>query len=593
MSMEQHTVRRSAFRWPGLVAFLIIVGVIAAFSWLLLDTILKWSLERTLGTLNGAEVNIAQVEHQWVPLKIRMSDVQVTDPAQPEYNRVAIGEVAGELSWEQLLLGRFHFEEVVSTGIRVHTQRDNAGEVYQLPDKSQMQSWFGENMQELQLSMPSVDEVIDRVDLRTPTAISEARQSFETQKQRVEGLISKLPSKERLAEYEAQVKELSEGDISTPAQLQQRKEKFDKLKQQFASDKAAIEEFKEVATTAVAELKTQMQNVKEAPQHDLDRVGELMQLNSQGLSEITAVLFGEQARRWADYMLLAYEQLMPMLQRSADETAVKPPRGEGIWFSFTGADAPPDFLIKKARTEFAVGPTVLDVDWENITHQHAQLGQPTVFRARGENNALWSLLQLNGELALTAEGFDARQQWKVQGVNLAETALSQRSEFAAKILSALLDSEGNIVLRDSQFDGNAILRLANMTIDAEAENQWAQVIAKALESLNRLDINADIKGALMSPDFKLSSDLDRQLGQALKSAAMDAAGSELTELRQRLATQSEGFVGEYGDDLSELSGLLTDAENREERLQSLLEAKLQDKLEDKVKDKLKGLLGGN
>ena len=591
--MEQHTVRRSAFRWPGLVAFLIIVGVIAAFSWLLLDTILKWSLERTLGTLNGAEVNIAQVEHQWVPLKIRMSDVQVTDPAQPEYNRVAIGEVAGELSWEQLLLGRFHFEEVVSTGIRVHTQRDNAGEVYQLPDKSQMQSWFGENMQELQLSMPSVDEVIDRVDLRTPTAISEARQSFETQKQRVEGLISKLPSKERLAEYEAQVKELSEGDISTPAQLQQRKEKFDKLKQQFASDKAAIEEFKEVATTAVAELKTQMQNVKEAPQHDLDRVGELMQLNSQGLSEITAVLFGEQARRWADYMLLAYEQLMPMLQRSADETAVKPPRGEGIWFSFTGADAPPDFLIKKARTEFAVGPTVLDVDWENITHQHAQLGQPTVFRARGENNALWSLLQLNGELALTAEGFDARQQWKVQGVNLAETALSQRSEFAAKILSALLDSEGNIVLRDSQFDGNAILRLANMTIDAEAENQWAQVIAKALESLNRLDINADIKGALMSPDFKLSSDLDRQLGQALKSAAMDAAGSELTELRQRLTTQSEGFVGEYGDDLSELSGLLTDAENREERLQSLLEAKLQDKLEDKVKDKLKGLLGGN
>lgn len=591
--MEQHTVRRSAFRWPGLVAFLIIVGVIAAFSWLLLDTILKWSLERTLGTLNGAEVNIAQVEHQWVPLKIRMSDVQVTDPAQPEYNRVAIGEVAGELSWEQLLLGRFHFEEVVSTGIRVHTQRDNAGEVYQLPDKSQMQSWFGENMQELQLSMPSVDEVIDRVDLRTPTAISEARQSFETQKQRVEGLISKLPSKERLAEYEAQVKELSEGDISTPAQLQQRKEKFDKLKQQFASDKAAIEEFKEVATTAVAELKTQMQNVKEAPQHDLDRVGELMQLNSQGLSEITAVLFGEQARRWADYMLLAYEQLMPMLQRSADETAVKPPRGEGIWFSFTGADAPPDFLIKKARTEFAVGPTVLDVDWENITHQHAQLGQPTVFRARGENNALWSLLQLNGELALTAEGFDARQQWKVQGVNLAETALSQRSEFAAKILSALLDSEGNIVLRDSQFDGNAILRLANMTIDAEAENQWAQVIAKALESLNRLDINADIKGALMAPDFKLSSDLDRQLGQALKSAAMDAAGSELTELRQRLTTQSEGFVGEYGDDLSELSGLLTDAENREERLQSLLEAKLQDKLEDKVKDKLKGLLGGN
>lgn len=591
--MEQHTVRRSAFRWPGLVAFLIIVAVIAAFSWLLLDTILKWSLERTLGTLNGAEVNIAEVEHQWVPLKISMSDIQVTDPAQPKFNRVAIAEAAGELNWEQLLLGRFHFEEVVSTGIRVHTERESAGEVYQLPDKSQMQSWFGENMEQLQLSMPTLDEVMGRVDLRTPTAINEAKESFATQKQRVEAVLENLPSKEALAEYEAQVKALSEGEISTPAQLQQRKEKFDQLKEQFAADRKALKDFQEVATTAVAELKTQMQKVKDAPQHDLDRVGELMQLNSDGLSEITAVLFGEQARRWADYMLLAYEQVMPMLQRSADESAVQPPRGEGIWFAFTGADAPPDFLIKKARTEFAIGPTVLDVDWENITHQHEQLGQPTVFRARGENNDLWSLLQLNGELALTAQGFDARQQWKVQGVNLAQTALSERSELAATILSAILDSEGNIALRDSQFDGNAILRLANMDISASAENQWAQVIAKALESLNRLDINADIKGALMSPDFKLSSDLDRQLGQALKTAAMDAAGSELTELRQRLSAQSDGFVGEYGDDLSELSGLLTDAENREERLQKLLEAKLQEQLEDKVKDKLKNILGNN
>ncbi|RUO58746.1 TIGR03545 family protein [Pseudidiomarina insulisalsae] len=588
--MEQHTVRRSAFRWPGLVAFLIIVVVIAAFSWLLLDTLLKWSLERTLGTLNGAEVNIAQVEHQWVPLKVRMTDIQFTDPAQPDYNRVAAADVSGELSWEQLLLGRFHFEEVVSTGIRVHTPRETAGEVYQLPDKSQMQDWFGQGMESLQLSMPSVDEVMERVNLRTPDAISEAKASFETEKQRIEAVLEQLPSKEQLADYEAQVKQLTEGDISTPQQLQQRREKFAELKEQFNADREAIIAFKEVATSAVVELKAQMQKVKDAPQLDLQRVSELVQLNSQGLSEITAVLFGEQARRWADYMLLAYEQLAPMLQRSADETALQPPRGEGIWFSFTDTDAPPDFLIKKARTEFAVGPTVLDVNWENITHQHQQLGQPTVFHARGENTALWSLLQLNGELALTPEGFDARQQWKVQGVNLARTALSERSELAATILSALLDSEGNIALRDSQFDGQAILRLANMTIEADAENQWTQVIAKALESLKRLDINADIKGALMSPDFKLSSDLDRQLGQALKSAAMDAASNELTDLRQRLNSQSSGFVSEYQDELSEIAGMLSSAENREERLQRLLETKLQEQLENKLKGRLKDLI---
>ncbi|MGQ4276971.1 TIGR03545 family protein [Pseudidiomarina sp. E22-M8] len=591
--MEQHTVRRSAFRWPGLVAFLIIVGLIAAFSWLLLDTILKWSLERTLGTLNGAEVNIERVDHKWVPLTIEVSGVQMTDPLQPDFNRVAVGDLRGELNWEQLLLGRFHFEQVVSTGIRVHTPRESTGEVYQLPGKDQMGGWLGEGMDSIQLSMPSVDEVMERVDLRTPTAVAEAKKSFTEQKQRVQEVLSKLPSKEAIANYEAEVKQLTESEIETPAQLQAKQEQFAALKEKFAADRQALKEFKQVASSAVTELKTQMTKVKAAPQHDLDRVSELMQLNSDGLSEITTVLFGEQARRWGDYMLLAYEQLAPMLQRSADETAVQPPRGEGIWFSFTGSDAPPDFLIKKARTEFAVGPTVLDVDWENITHQHQQLGQPTTFRARGENNALWSSLQLNGEMALTAAGLDARQEWRVQGVNLARTALSERSELAATILSALLDSEGNVALRDSQFDGNATLRLADMVVQATAENQWAAVIAKALESLQRLDISADIKGALMDPDFSLSSDLDRQLGQALQAAAMDAAKSELTQLRQRLTSQSDGFVGEYQDELSELTSLLSDAEDREARLQEMMEMKLQDQLKDKIKDKFKGILGNN
>ncbi|MDN7125166.1 TIGR03545 family protein [Pseudidiomarina sp. 1APP75-32.1] len=589
--MEQHTVRRSAFRWPGLVAFLVIVGLIAAFSWLLLDTILKWSLERTLGTLNGAEVNIERVEHQWVPLTVELSGIQVTDPLQPDFNRVAVGDVRGELSWEQLLMGRFHFEDVVSTGIRVHTPRETTGEVYQLPSKEQVGGWFGEGIDKLQLSMPSVDEVMARVDLHTPAAVAEAKTSFEQQQERVKAVMDKLPSKERLATYEAELKALTEGKIETPVQLQERKEKFAELKEKFAADRQALQEFKEIASTAAAELKTQMEKVKAAPQRDLDRVGELLQMNSQGLSEITTVLFGEQARRWADYMLLAYEQLAPMLMRSADETALQPPRGEGIWFSFTGSDAPPDFLIKKARTEFAIGPTVLDVDWANITHQHQQLGQPTTFRARGENNALWSSLQLNGELALTEAGFDARQEWRVQGVNLARTALSERSELAASILSALLDSEGNVALRNSQFDGNATLRLADMVIEASAENQWAAVIAKALESLQRLDINADLKGELMNPDFSLSSDLDRQLGQALQAAAKDAAKGELADLRQRLTSQSDGFVGEYQEELTQLTSLLTDAENREARLQEMLEMKLQNQLEDKVKDKLKGLLG--
>ncbi len=584
-------VRRSAVRWPGLAAFLIILALLAAFSWLLLDSILRWTFERSLGTLNGAEVNIERVEHQWVPLTIQVDGVQMTDPAEPEFNRVVIGQARGVLNWEQLLLGRIHFDDVVSTGIRLRQQRESPGEVYSMPDKEAMQGWAKGKLADLGLEMPSVDDIINRVDLKTPAAIEQARTAFEQQQAQVQAALDGLPSKEKLTAYEEQVKTLSEGDVSNPQQLQQRMEKFEQLKAQFEKDRNAVQQFQEQASEAVKVLRENLERVKAAPQQDLNRVQELMQFNAQGLGEITEVLFGEQMRVWSKYILLAYEQLAPMIARAADESVVKPQRGEGIWFSYTGADAAPDFLIKEARTEFQLFGTVLDIDWDNITHQHQQLGQPTVFRASADNKALWRSLNLNGELKMTDGGVDARQQWQLQGVNLSNIGLSDSDEFTASLLNALLDSDGSVSLRDSQLDGSGVVRLSDMQVSAAANNRFAEVVAKALQTIQRLDIQADISGAMTTPQFNLRSDLDKQLGGALKSAALEAGQQELSALRSRLQTQVSGFTEANQNDLNEIVALLQDAENREQRLKDLLSVKLQDRLQDKLKGRLKGLLG--
>jgi uncharacterized protein (TIGR03545 family) len=588
----KNTVRPSAIRWSGLSAFIIICALLVAFSWLLLDTIIKWTLERTIGTLNGAEVNISQVEHHWSPLGLKITGIQVTDPAEPEFNRLVIGDVTGEINVEQLLLGRFHFENVVSSGIRVHQQRSAPGEVYQIPDKQDIQDWTKDGLAKLNLSMPNVDDIIARVDLQTPAAIERAKATVAEQKAVLEDARDSLPTAEDLKAYEAELKKITEGEIKTPQQLQERREQFNALKEKFEADRARLKEVKEQASAAVDTLKTDFEAVKSAPQQDLERAQQLLQLNSEGLSEITAVLFGEQMRQWSQYILLAYEQLAPMLARSADETLFKPQRGEGIWFEFSDANEPPSFLIKKAKTEFAWGETVLDVDWANITHQHEQLGQPTTFMVRADNSSLWQNLNLNGELALTAEGIDAKQQWQVKGIQLNSLKLSEQAEFVATLAAALLDSEGEVSLRDNMFDGGGTVRLADMKVEASAQNRWTEVIANALRQLNRLDINADIQGALNAPEFSFNSDLDRQLGSALKAAALDAGRTELAGLQSKLQEQTGGFLGENQDVLESFSTLLGDADQRDAKLQELLKAKFESKLEDKLKDRLKGVLGG-
>ena len=75
-------------------------------SWLFLDTILKFTFEQTLGRLNGAEVNVAEVSHQWSPVRLTLTGVPITDPNQPELNRVQAERISGDVSLSELILGR-------------------------------------------------------------------------------------------------------------------------------------------------------------------------------------------------------------------------------------------------------------------------------------------------------------------------------------------------------------------------------------------------------------------------------------------------------------------------------------------------------
>lgn len=584
--------RRSTIRWSGLGVFLIICGLLFAFSWLLLDSILKWTIERSVGAMNGAEVNVSQVDHRWSPLGIEVRGIQVTDPAQPDYNRLVIDQLKGSVNVEQLLLGRLHIEDMVATGIRVHQPRAKTGEVYQTTEESgDLKQWALDSLADLNMALPDVDEIVARIELQTPAAIERAKATVAEQREVLAQIKQDLPSAELLKSYEEELKKLTETDIKTPQQLQQLQDQFNALKEQFEADRERLKSIKERASQAVATLKEDFEAVQQAPSQDIERAQQLLQFNSEGFTEITAVLFGDQMRQWSQYILLAYDTLAPMLARSADESLVEPQRGEGVWFEFSQADEPPSFLVKKAVTEFVWGETRVDANWTNITHQHQQLGQPTTFQVRSDQSPLWQLLNLNGELALTDSGVDAKQQWQVKGVSLEEVGLSDSSEFTASIVQALVDSEGAVSLRDSMFDGGATVKFAEMAVAAQADNRWAEVVASALRQLQRLDINANIAGALTSPEFSFASDLDRQLGAALKDAALDASKGELAALQTKLQAESGGFLGENQELLEGLMALLGDAEQQDNKLEEMMKAKFERQLEDKLKDRLKGLFG--
>ncbi|RUO63369.1 TIGR03545 family protein [Pseudidiomarina planktonica] len=585
-------LRQSTIRWPGVGAFFIIIGLLVGFSFLLLDTIIKWTLESSLGTLNRAEVNIASVEHGWVPLSLTVSGVQVTDPAQPENNRVVVGELRGDLDLGELLVGRVIFDQVNATGIRVNQPRQSPGEVYTKLSKDEVSKAAGERWEALKMELPSMDEVMAQVELQTDTVIERAKSNLDEQKQQLKQTREALPSSEQLAEYETKVKELLEGDIESATELAERREQLEELKAKFRADRDSVKAFKTQVETAKNVVQSDISALRKAPEEDLAKIKSFMSFDATGLENITALIFGEQIRSWSKYVLLAYEQLAPMMQRADDTAEEGPLRSEGVWFTFMEANAPPEFLVRNAVTEFAFGETILDVNWQNITHQHTQLGQPTTFQARADNSAIWDSFNLTGEMALKDNGFDARQQWQLKGAKLNDIGLSDRAEFMATMAATLLDSEGSVAVRNGLLDGDASVRLAELKINASGDSRWAELLSQALGKLNRLDIRTEIGGELTAPTLSLNSDLDRQLGDALRSTATDAAQTKLAKLQQDLTAQVNAVIAEQSPELAGLVDLEGLASSKDAKLEDLLKSQLEDKLKDKLKDRLLKKIGG-
>ncbi|WP_300319615.1 TIGR03545 family protein [Idiomarina sp.] len=581
-------MKRGIIRWPGLAVFAGFVLLLVAISWLFLDSIIKVTLEHTLGRLNGAEVNIEQVEHSWSPLALRIKGVQVTNPQQPTHNRVQVGEASADISPTELILGRTLIEQLTMTGIRVNQERDSEGEVYVLPSEDDMKEWASQSWDDLKMSLPSTDEIMAQVDLQTDKVIEQSKAEYEKQKQEVVAAKDALPSEDKIKEYEQKIKEITEGDVKDLGDISARKEALDELKESIRKDKEAIANFRNRVSEAKDVLQTQVTELKNAPGNDIDRIKSFFSMDGQGLQNVTGLLLGEQAKQWSQYLLLAYEQLGPMLARSDNSETVKPVRGEGQSISFAEEDAPPEFLIKKARTEFMVAGTVIDVDWQNITHQHNLLGQPTTYQARADNSQLWKAFNLNGELSLSDLGIDAKQQWQLKGAQLQNLGLSESAELSAQIVSSLLDSDGTILVRENKLDGNAMVRMLNLDMDASGSSKLTNAIASALSQLQRLDIATNITGDIQSPSLSFDSDLDDQLGSLLADTAMSEADGKLADIKADLTAKVSDQLGGQEELLQSLTQWNSESGEKDQKLEELLKSKIEDSLKDKLKGRLFG-----
>jgi uncharacterized protein (TIGR03545 family) len=594
---------KQLFRWSGLLPFIIVSALLAAFWLLLADTLLKQTIESLGSDLVGAEVNLNKAELTLDPLQIRLVRLQVTDPEQPQHNMVELGEAVASLEPWKLLMGQIIINELSVTGLRVDTPRSRPGRLQPREEPADTKEAAESTLSKLQAALPSVQSVLQQEPLLL-TSRNEALQShYAESRAALDALLVKLPDEQQRQQLQQRFTRATQGQPKTLEEFNTQKGELEKVQAELRTIKSTLDQSRDQLAQSREQLGGDLAALKAAPGEDLKRLREKYSLDTQGAINMSGLLFGDKVEGWMGKALQWYQRLEPMLGASGAGKAkeAKPQRASGRYVRFPSADPTPDFLLRKARVQLSLPIGDIDSELRDLTHQPQIIARPATLSASASRLQGLQSLDLKGRFdhrdAATAEDTLTLQ---LKGLQLKELALSQNSDFPLSLIQATTDMQGNLTLSGGQIEAKMKGAFSNARFLAGAKGGLAGELAESLGGIDNFTIDATARGTLTSPEFSLNSDLDKQLNKQFQQRLKAKQAAFEQQLRTALEERIAGPRSEYEGKMAQLTQLQSQLDSQLSENQKMLQAKLDSfkgqadrQLEEsgkkQLEDKLKGL----
>ncbi len=554
---------------------LAVLALILALYFLFANTLLKSVAQNAFGDTSGAEVNIDKVDHSFFPFGITLTRLQATDNANPMRNKLEIASVKADVDLMPLINRKLIIEELLIQDLEFDTQRVTEGAIYMAP-KEQASRFTFPTLEDL----PSVDEILEKSPLKTTAAIAEAQKVLKQYQPVLEEKYAALPNKNKLKAYKERLQLLKETDYKNLIELAAAKKEFNDIKNAIGQDKAKATEFIDLAKEAKEASSSSLAALKAAPQEDYDLLKGLLAGNREAIGQVTQHLFGDKAEMYTYSLFTA----MDILAGGADEnTEEKVAVDDGL----------PNLWIKKAAVNIKWQEEQIETAWQNITDQHALVGNPTTFLVNSSKAKNWKKIDLNGNFEILNGKVNSVQNWDISGLVLDTVELlpkESKQKLNALLESGSLASKGGIQIIDGKVSGSSIFDLSDLKLQASGKNDLSSAMAEVISGLSDLKFTTDFSGNIASPSIKVKSDLDKKMLQALTSGLTGDSSGKLGELKSRLNAKIAKQLGASGDQLKSVDVLLATVQGDANSLNELLKSQMTNAIDSK-KDKLLNKIG--
>ena len=611
--------QKSMIRPVGIVAFAFVAAMLVLCFYWAAPWIIKQGIERTGTELNGARVDVANVDLSLSPAGLYIYGLQITDAKQPMQNMLELEQAYAELDLFELWGGKVLINDLNIQSLRFGTDRTVSGAVQnedlvaetEGESPSSVSESLSGSFASLGGELPDADSLLERHPLKTTELAKQLDSTFEEQKTKWQATSQALPDEKRLEYYEQEFKALTSGDIDSLEAFNERKAKFDALKQELEKDQELLLKAKQDLQQSQDLVQQNYQALKRAPQEDLKALKAQYSLDADGGLNLTGLLFGSQFQSYAENALYWYNRLAPLMAKTdsssedgsaadAQQDAVEPARGNGRFVHFGAKATSPDFLIQKAQASAVFSQGEVVFLGQDITHQQYLTGKASVISANAtelnDTDLIDMVLTIDHRTADTADSLSL----DIKGQRLGDLILSESDSLSLALADAKLDGNANVLLKSEDLSGELKSRFKNTKLVADGSSQVAKELASAFERVNSFSLNSELSGTLSQPEFDVKSDLDKVLKEAIAGRFEEKQKEWEGKLKAKLDSKLSSYLEEnaqvtkyFGDQSALLEGDLDSVDSLlNSQLDSYVDAQadeIKDKASNALKDKLKGL----
>lgn len=148
--------KTSVVRIPGVIVAVVVMAASAIGLQFVQGDALGGAVAEQLTARNGAEVNLASFALSPLAGRVKLDGLQVTDPANLDRNRIAVGSLTADVSVWSLLCGRIVVDEVAVADVQLDAPRETPG-VLVMKDEEAVAQAEDEAFEPQQYTLPSDD----------------------------------------------------------------------------------------------------------------------------------------------------------------------------------------------------------------------------------------------------------------------------------------------------------------------------------------------------------------------------------------------------------------------------------------------------